>query len=149
VAHWLTPQLALVGGTGHYAADPAASLPAGRYATLALRIGVGGGPAARPEKEPASAAAGFTRARRGSDGLVALEVQAPRARAVELMGDFTDWSPVVLTRGGSGLWRVRLPVSPGIHHLVVRVDGGEWRAPPGAPPTVNEFGVAVGALLVD
>ena len=146
---WLTPQLALVGGTGRYAADPALSLPAGRYATLALRIGVGGGSSAQPEKESASPPAGFTRARRGDDGLVALQVRAPRAAAVELMGDFTDWTPVALIRGRSGVWQVRLPVSPGIHRLVVRIDGGEWRAPPGAPQTLNEFGVAVGAVLVD
>ena len=62
---WLTPQLALVGGTGHYAADLASSLPAGRYATLALRIGVGTGvlprlcrrPHPTPRAPPGSAGA--------------------------------------------------------------------------------------------
>ena len=85
----------------------------------------------------------------GPDGLVALDVRAPGARSVELMGDFTDWSAVALARRGSSQWQVRLPVPPGIHHLVVRIDGGEWRAPPGSRPTVNEYGVAVGAVLVD
>ena len=146
---WITPQLALVGGTGHYPADPASKLPAGRYATLALRVGVGGGAPAPPRREPKTVEAGYTRARRGGDGLVALEVQAPGARAVELMGDFTDWAPVTLARSRSGTWQVRLPVPPGIHSLVVRIDGGEWRAPPGARPSVNEFGVPVGAVLVD
>jgi hypothetical protein len=146
---WLTPQLALVGGTGHYAADLASSLPAGRYATLALRIGVGAGGSPSPVPAPASDASGSTRLRRGADGLVALDVRAPGARSVELMGDFTDWSAVELARRGSSQWQVRLPVPPGIHHLVVRIDGGEWRAPPGSRPTVNEYGVAVGAVLVD
>ena len=145
---WLTPQLALIGGAGHYAADPAASLPAGRYATLGLRLGMGGGGAGPSPAAPA-VEAGLTRVRRGSDGLVALEVEAPQARTVELMGDFTSWLPVTLARGRSHLWRVSLPVPPGIHHLVVRVDGGEWRAPPGSQPVLNEFGVSVGALLVD
>jgi hypothetical protein len=146
---WLTPQLAVVGGTGHYAADLASRLPAGRYATLSLRIGVGAG--GSPPLVPAAAAeaAGSTRLRRGADGLVALEVRAPGARSVELMGDFTDWSAVALARRGSGHWQVRLPLPPGLHHLVVRIDGGEWRAPPGSRPAVNEYGVAVGAVLVD
>jgi hypothetical protein len=138
-----------VGGTGHYAADLASSLPAGRYATLALRIGVGAGGSPSPVPAPASDASGSTRLRRGADGLVALDVRAPGARSVELMGDFTDWSAVELARRGSSQWQVRLPVPPGIHHLVVRIDGGEWRAPPGSRPTVNEYGVAVGAVLVD
>lgn len=144
----LTPQLALVAGTGHYAADPASSLPAGRYATLALRIGMGGAAASPPRATP-PVDAGFTRVRRGSDGHVALEVQAPRAGSVELMADFTSWRPVALARGRSHLWHVSLPVTPGIHHLVVRIDGGEWRAPPGSRPVVNEFGVSVGELLVE
>ena len=146
---WLTPRLAVVGGAGHYAADPASSLPAGRYATLALRVGVGGHAPAAPENPPLAVEAGFTRARRGADGLVALEVAAPGARAVELMGDFTDWTPVTLARGRGGLWQVRLPIPPGIHRLVVRLDGGAWRPPPGARPALNEFGVPVGAVLVD
>jgi hypothetical protein len=146
---WLTPQLALVGGAGHYAADPASSLPAGRYATLALRVGVGGHAPATPGRAPTAVEAGFTRARRGADGLVSLEVTAPGARMVELMGDFTDWSPVPLAPAHAGRWQVRLPIPPGLHRLVVRLDGGDWRPLAGTRPSLNEFGVPVGALLVD
>jgi hypothetical protein len=147
---WLTPQLALVAGTGHYAADPASSLPPGRYATVALRIGVGGATPAAPRHEtPARSAHGGTRARRGADGVVALQVDVPKARSVELKGDFTDWATVALERARSGRWELRRAMSPGIHHLVVRIDGGEWQVPPGAQAIVNEFGVPVGALLVE
>ena len=147
---WLTPQLAVVAGAGHYAADPVSSLPAGRYATVALRIGVGGGAAAAPLPEaPVRTAHGGMRVRRGDDGLVALEVDLPGARTVELKGDFTDWDAVALERGRSGRWEVRRTIAPGIHHLVVRIDGGEWRAPPGTREVVDEFGVPVGALLVE
>ena len=66
------------------------------------------------------------------------------------MGDFTSWLPVTLARGRSApVARQSTRSRPGIHHLVVRVDGGEWRAPPGSQPVLNEFGVSVGALLVD
>ena len=63
---WLTPQLALIGGAGHYAADPASSLPAGRYATLGSATRAWA--AAAPASSPAAPAveAGFTRVRRGS-----------------------------------------------------------------------------------
>jgi hypothetical protein len=147
---WLTPQLALVAGTGHYAADPVSSLPAGRYATVALRIGVGAAmPAAPTPATPARSARGATRARRDADGLVVLEMDVPNARSVELKGDFTDWATAGLERVRSGRWELRRAISPGVHHLVVRIDGGEWGVPPGAQVIVNEFGVPVGALLVE
>jgi 1,4-alpha-glucan branching enzyme len=81
--------------------------------------------------------------------VVALEVDVPKARSVELKGDFTDWAAVALERARSGRWELRRAMAPGIHHLIVRIDGGEWRVPPGAQSIVNEFGVPVGALLVE
>jgi hypothetical protein len=146
---WLTPQLALVAGAGHYVADPVASLPSGRYATIGLRIGVGGGPVVAPKETPTGAARGAVRASRGIDGLVALLIDAPGAHSVEVMGDFTDWRQLELERADAAHWRARLPISPGIHHLLVRIDGGKWQVPPGAQSQVDEFGVPVGALLVN
>jgi hypothetical protein len=76
-------------------------------------------------------------------------VRATDAEMVELAGDFTDWKPVVLHRWGADSWRTLLPVSPGLHRLAVRIDGGEWRAPPGTRPVESEFGGQVAEIVVE
>jgi hypothetical protein len=43
---------------------------------------------------------------------------------------------------------VALRIEPGVHHLLVRVDGGEWRTPPTLPTVRHEFGT-VGVLFVN
>jgi hypothetical protein len=76
-------------------------------------------------------------------------VRAPEAETVELTGDFTDWKPVTLRQWGPDSWRTLLPVSPGLHRLAVRIDGGEWRAPPGTRPIESEFGGQVAEVVVE
>lgn len=77
-----------------------------------------------------------------------VRVQAPGARSVELMGDFTDWETVRLIEAAPGVWEVILAVSPGVHRLNVRVDGGPWLAPAGSRAEANEFGGVVGVVVV-
>jgi 1,4-alpha-glucan branching enzyme len=77
-----------------------------------------------------------------------LRVVAPHVRVVELMGDFTDWRPVVLAKAGDGIWEVTLPIAPGIHRVNVRADGGAWGAPPGLTVATDDFGGVVGLLPV-
>lgn len=67
--------------------------------------------------------------------------------AVEVRGDFSDWEPVALARSGSA-WALRLELPPGTYRLNVRVDGGPWVAPPGLPRLADEFGGAVGLLVI-
>jgi hypothetical protein len=76
-------------------------------------------------------------------------VRARHAETVELAGDFTDWKPVTLARWGPDWWRAVLAIPPGLHRLAIRIDGGEWRAPPGTRPVESEFGGQVAEILVD
>jgi hypothetical protein len=85
--------------------------------------------------------------RHASRGVYALEVHAPEAMSVEVMGDVTDWMPIRLERGRSGVFRVHLRVAPGIHHLSLRIDAGEWSAPPGAPLAADDFGTPAGVFV--
>jgi 1,4-alpha-glucan branching enzyme len=77
-----------------------------------------------------------------------LQVHAPEAERVELMADFTDWQPISLARASGGRWQVRLMLTPGVHRLNVRIDGGDWVVPAGARPEPGEFGGEVGVIVV-
>ena len=71
------------------------------------------------------------------------------AHQVELAGDFTDWRPILLDPWGAGAWRTVVTIPPGLHRLAVRVDGGEWHAPPGLRPITSEFGGEVAEIVVE
>lgn len=47
-----------------------------------------------------------------AEGQVRLWLDAPRARQVAIVGDFTDWKPVPLTRRGPR-WEAELELAPG------------------------------------
>jgi len=51
--------------------------------------------------------------------------KAPKAKAVELVGDFNAWKPGLLhmTRGGDGVWTISIPVLEGRHKYLFLVDG--------------------------
>lgn len=51
--------------------------------------------------------------------------KAPKARSVELVGDFNAWKPGILkmARGGDGVWTVSIPVLKGRHKYLFLVDG--------------------------
>ena len=156
---WLAPNLGLVLTGGTYPIDLTQGFPGGRFVTLSLRIrssppasisgrsvenGVAGG-RTDGNGEPALT----FRALPISRGQVQLEVQAPGAQSVEISGDFTSWLPVSLSRAAGGKWVVSVAVAPGTHQLNVRLNGGSWRVPPGLPPITDEFGGAVGLLVVE
>lgn len=84
---------------------------------------------------------------RGADGVSRIEITAPRAERVELRADFTDWSPVELTRVGD-TWRLEMPLPSGLHRVAIRIDGGEWIAPPNLPHADDGLGGTVGLITV-
>jgi len=74
-------------------------------------------------------------------------VQAPGAQRVELMGDITGWEPRPLDRRG-GRWEVRLTATSGSHHLLLRLDGGQWVVPANLPRLDDELGGVVGLIVI-
>lgn len=149
VSRDLAPTLALVGAAGRAGSDPVTSVPGARYFAVGLRLKVGApAPLSLPARPASDASAPF----RIGPAVAAereIVVQAPDAETVELAGDFTDWKPVSLRRWGPDSWRTLLPVSPGLHRLAIRIDGGEWRAPPGTRPVESEFGGQVAEVVVE
>jgi hypothetical protein len=78
-----------------------------------------------------------------------LAVRAPGARLVEVSGDFSDWQPLRLDHAGGDRWQTIVSLLPGAHQVTVRVDGGAWLPPPGAPTAADGFGGTVGVVVVE
>jgi len=83
----------------------------------------------------------------GGGGRTLVQVRAPGAARVDLMGDVTGWAPLALERRGD-LWEARLTMSPGSHHVVVRLDGGAWVAPANLARIDDELGGRVGLIVI-
>jgi hypothetical protein len=79
----------------------------------------------------------------------AAALQLGDAGTADVRGDFTNWLPVRLTRGRNGRWLLPRGIAPGVYMLSVRLDGGEWHAPPGLPSTADGFGGIVGILVIE
>ncbi|MFL5580415.1 MAG: glycogen-binding domain-containing protein [Gemmatimonadaceae bacterium] len=130
-------------------AAPGAELLAGgrRRFALGLRFAALGAPtAARPvEIQPVATA---FRAEHVAAGRYRVTVRVPRARTVELSGDFTAWRPVALRREGEDTWEATFDLAPGTYRVNLRVDGDRWEPPPGLPAVPDDFAGAVGIVVV-
>jgi hypothetical protein len=125
------------------------SVPGARYFALGLRLKVGAqAMAALPAPAAPSATAPFRIGPAVAAGRE-IVIRAANARAVELAGDFTDWKPVALQPWGDEGWRALLPITPGLHRLAIRIDGGAWQAPPGTRPIPSEFDGEVAEVVVE
>lgn len=168
-ALWMGRRFAAVGGAGLFPYDIVQGLPGGRYVSAGLRVATRrppvNDPALRAElllpyevRRLRSVRADLFVVADNDDGSRTVRVRVRGAQRVELMGDFTDWAPVPLVRVGApgrgreapdaDVWGVTLVVSPGVHRVNVRVDGRGWEAPPGLSVVRDEFGGAVGLLVV-
>jgi hypothetical protein len=143
----ISPRLAIVGGLGKTPGGLASRLPAHRYASLGIRL-MRSAPVARalpPELQPA--AVGFE-VQQLEPGHYRVALRVPRARVVELTGDFTSWQPVTLQRANGDWWEITLPITPGTHQVNVRINGERWIAPPGATVVDDDFAGVVGVIVV-
>lgn len=85
------------------------------------------------------------------DGRVEFRFLAPRARRVQIAGEFTDWlrNPIEMKPHENGWWSISIRLPLGEHRFRYLVDG-QWRtdfAAFGVAP--NEFGQFDSMLFVD
>ncbi|HEX6573529.1 MAG TPA: glycogen-binding domain-containing protein [Gemmatimonadaceae bacterium] len=147
VTAWLAPRIGLVASGGTYPVDLTQGFPGGRFISLSLRYGVRRfTPASEPvvEMRPTK----MFDIRNVDRSLRTIRIKSSSAQKVEVMGDFTDWSPVQLESGADGWWTVTLPIEPGLHEINMRIDGGKWVVPPGLARKSDEFGGSVGIILI-
>lgn len=147
---WLSNRMALVTTGGTRPSSLTDGRPATRYMTFGFHY------APRSREQPAApsrapdrrAPAPAVEVRDAGRGERSLRIHVPGARTVEVMGDFTDWTPVALRPDGTGTWATRLRIAPGAHRINMRVDGGAWRVPPGLARVEDDFSGAAGLLIV-
>lgn len=139
-------QLALVAAGGTRAPEPAVGRIGGSFMSLGVRLASAPWIAHALHGGARSTASAFGVRAEGATRV--LYVRAPAARTVELMADFTDWQPVSMRRAMNDEWELAMPIAPGSHRLNIRVDGGEWTAPPGASTARDEFNGVVGLVVV-
>lgn len=82
------------------------------------------------------------------DARIRFAIQAPEAGTVALLGDFTLWQPLAMTRNG-GEWVLEVAVPAGTHHYGFTMDG-EWYLPDDAPDAfTDEWGRRSATLVVE
>lgn len=152
---WLRPSIGITAAAGNYPADIGQDLPSARYVSLGLRVAprriIPTVPPLPSEIFAASGQAGLREitVSQASNGNRTIRLRAPSARSIEIMGDFTDWVPVRMAQARpAGTWAITLPVASGVHQVNVRIDGGPWIVPSGLTAIRDEFGGAVGILVV-
>ena len=149
-ALWVTDRAALVFSAGRALADIARGIPSVRYLSLSLRIGMKPGMSGTPlrVRRGTSQDDGGRLEVREDDSLRVVTIHLPLANGVEVMGDFTDWTPMPMTKTPTGDWQVELAIPPGTHRLVIRVDDGVWIVPQNLTRVRDDFGGEVGILIV-
>jgi hypothetical protein len=144
MAAWIKPQLALTLGAGSTLDDAVRGVPHATFASVAVRI------AAQRHttifsRTPTIAGPRIMVERAGE--LRRIEVRVDGASRVEIMGDFTNWTPVPLDHVEGG-WRVERVIPPGPHRVAIRVDGGAWIVPANLPRIDDDLAGPVGIITV-
>ena len=146
---WITSRVAAVMGGGRVPANPSRGLPARNYANFGLMLSYSSIPRTTVPVAPRTlAAVKDFEVRPLATGTQKITVRVGGVETVEVMGDFSDWTPLVLMRRGRDLWDITLPVTTGVHEINLRLDGGPWLAPPGLPTRRDSFSGDVGLLVV-
>lgn len=73
-------------------------------------------------------------------GVSRLVIRAPRARHVELAGDWSDWKPVAARRAPDDYWYADIRIPPGRYRYAFRIDGSQWTVPEGVTAVDDGFG---------
>ena len=145
---WVAPRAAIVMGGGRQPSNPARGIPARTFGTLGMTLAYAQTRYSVPVTDANLARVAAFEAKPSGDGMQKIIVRVARVESVDVMGDFSDWSPLTMVRRGRDLWELSVPLSPGRHQINIRTDGGKWVAPPGLPKMNDMFSGEVGVLIV-
>jgi len=146
---WLNDRIAFVGGGGRQPALPLRGLPSRTFGMAGLELAYWPtSKGAIPVSLPHAILVKNFELRPGAAGTQKIVIHVGGVETVDVMGDFSDWSPLTLVRRGRDLWELSIPLAPGMHRINVRVDGGPWMAPPGVPTVHDSYSGDVGLVVV-
>jgi hypothetical protein len=146
---WLNDRVGIIGGGGRQPALPLRGLPARNFAMGGLELAYTPvSKTAIPVSMPHAILVKKFEMQAGMNGLHKMVVRVGGVETVDVMGDFSDWSPLTLVRRGRDLWELNVPLGPGMHRINIRVDGGPWMAPPGLPTMHDSFSSGDVGLIV-
>jgi hypothetical protein len=146
---WLNDRIGIIGGGGRQPALPLRGLPARNFGMAGLELAYS--PISRnapPVALPRLTLVKKFEMQSGTADMRKIVIHVGGVETVDVMGDFSDWVPLKLVRRGRDLWELNVPMSPGMYHINVRVDGGPWMAPPGIPTMHDEYSGDVGLIVV-
>ena len=147
---WLSDRVAIIAGGGRQPAMPLRGLPARSFGMAGLELAYSPiSKSAVPVSLPHTVLVRSFETHPAANGMEKIVVRVGGVEGVEVMGDFSDWSPLTLTRRGRDLWELTLPISAGVHSFNVRVDGGQWAPPPGVPIIRDGFNGEVGLVVIN
>jgi len=146
---WLNERVAIIGGGGRQPALPLRGLPARTFWMTGLQLAYAPiSKTAVPVALPHTVLVKSFDMKPGASGMQKIVIRVGGVETVDVMGDFSDWSPLTLVRRGRDVWELALPLSAGVHQINVRVDGGQWVPPPGMPTMRDGYSGEVGLLVV-
>jgi len=145
---WVAPRAAFVMGGGTQPSNPARGIPARSFGTIGMMFAYAQTKYSVPVTEMNLARIALFEAKPLAEGMQKIVVRVARVESVDIMGDFSDWSPLTMVRRGRDLWELSVPLGPGRHQINIRTDGGKWIAPPGLPKVSDMFSGEVGVLIV-
>jgi hypothetical protein len=147
-AVWITNKLAAVAGGGREPGQPTRGLPARSFGSLGLMLAYWPIPRGAVLVEtPASLVHAFE-LRPAGPTVQRVTARIGGVETVEIMGDFSDWTPLPMVRRGRDQWELLVPMKTGVRQINMRIDGGTWIAPPGMPTMKDDFGGQVGVIVV-
>ncbi len=146
---WLNERVAFIAGGGRQPALPLRGLPARSFGMAGFELAYW--PLSKnsvPVSIPHTPLIKTFEYHSASGGLQKITIRVGGVERVDVMGDFSDWSPLTLLRRGRDTWELSIPMSAGMHQINVRVDRGPWIAPPNMPTIKDSFNGEVGLLVV-
>ena len=148
VAVWISGQVAAVAGGGREPAQPTRGLPARSFGSLGVMLAYWPIPRGTvPVESPAALVQAFELRSAGPE-LQRITVRIGGVESVEVMGSFSDWEAMPLIRRGRDTWELLVPMATGVHQINMRIDRGQWIAPPGMPALKDGFSGEVGIVVV-
>jgi hypothetical protein len=145
---WLAPRAAFVMGGGQQPSNPARGIPARTFGTVGMMFAYAPTKYSVPVTDMSQARIAFFETKPVAEGMQKIIVRVARVESVDVMGDFSHWTPLTMVRRGRDIWELSVPLKPGRHQINIRTDGGKWVAPPGLPKMNDMFSGEVGVLIV-